>query len=99
MKRYSQLARLILDFYRENEPEFEQLKLLGRCKVARRWGVLRIHCSNHEVAQAVLDVCTLVSVPVAQLRLAKKIKVFVNNGLVAVFPVQGKRRQPQVRVQ
>lgn len=87
MKRICQLAQLILDFYREEPKELRQLEALRTCKVFRRWGVLYIRCRNREVAAAVIDAGSLISEPVARLRLAKKITVLTNNTSVAAFPV------------
>lgn len=87
MKRICQLAQLILDFYREEPKELRQLEPLRTCKVFRRWGVLYIRCRNQEVASAIINAGSLISEPVARLRLAKKITVLNNNTSVAAFPV------------
>ena len=87
MKRICQLAQLILDFYREEPKELRKLQPLRNCKVFRRWGVLYIRCRNQDVAAAIIDAGSLISEPVARLRLAKKITVLNNNTSVAAFPV------------
>lgn len=87
MNWYSQLTQLILDFYREDPQELQQLKTLRACKVSRWWGVLRVNCGNQETADAMVAAGTLIKEPVAQLRLAQKIKILVNGTLVKTLPV------------
>ncbi len=87
MRRYSQLTRLIWDFYRENQRELQQLHLLGRCKLSRRWGVLHIRCLNRDSAEAVLRLRSLIEEPVAKLRLAQKISISVANNRIAMFRI------------
>jgi len=77
MKRYPQLTRLIWNYYRENKSESQQLKILGNCKVNRRWGDFRINCPNSELANAVCDLIPLLELPIIKLRLAKRIKILV----------------------
>jgi hypothetical protein len=91
MNCISQLAHLILDFYRENPQELRQLKPLRACKVFRRWGVLYIRCNNREIAAALAEAAMAIAEPVARLRLAKKIHILTNNTSVAVFPVDFKK--------
>lgn len=79
MKRYSQLTRLIWDYYRENQSESQQLKILGNCKVNRRWGNFRINCPNEKIAYIVSDLIPLLELPILKLRLAKRIKIFVED--------------------
>ena len=74
MNRATQLTRLIWDFYRENQKELQRLKPLANCQVYRRWGVLHIRCFTQDIAEAIVAEYTLIEAPVAQLRLAKKIK-------------------------
>lgn len=83
----SQLTRLILDYYRENLQELQQLKRLHSCKVFRRWGVLNIRCTNRETADALIKSHQILKEPIAQLRLAQKIRILVDNTAVAVLPV------------
>lgn len=87
MNRICQLAQLILDFYRENPQQLQQLEALRTCKVFRRWSVLYIRCNNQAGAAALMNVGLLLAEPVARLRLAKKIIILSNNTSVAVFPV------------
>jgi hypothetical protein len=87
MNRICQLAQLILDFYREEPLQLQQLKALQTCKVFRRWGVLYIRCRNSETVAAIVDAGLLIAEPVARLRLAKKITILNNNTSVAAFPV------------
>ncbi len=85
MKRPSQLTRLIWDFYRENQRELRLLKLLRKCKVFRRWGVLHINCSDREVADALVEAHSLIVEPVNQLKLAQRLKISVDKNLIACF--------------
>ncbi|NJL00615.1 MAG: hypothetical protein HC910_08605 [Spirulinaceae cyanobacterium SM2_1_0] len=87
MRRYSQLTRLIWDFYRENQRELQQLHLLGRCKVFRRWGVLHIRCWDRDLAESVLRRRALIEEPVAKLRLAQKISISVDTNRIALFRI------------
>lgn len=87
MKQPSQLTRLIWDFYRENQGELQQLRLLGQCRVYRRWGVLHIQCMNQDMAEVVKSCKSLIQEPVFLMRLAQKIKISVKNTTVAVFYV------------
>ncbi len=87
MNWYSQLTRLILDFYREDPLECRQLSILHSCKLSRWWGVLRIHCQDMHTAKLVMAASKLISEPVIQLRLAHQIKILVKGDAVASFPV------------
>ncbi|MEC4986825.1 MAG: hypothetical protein SAJ37_16360 [Oscillatoria sp. PMC 1068.18] len=87
MNRPSQLTKLIWDFYRENQKELRSLKILNKCKVFRSWGVLHIRCFSEEIAAGVLSNRDLLVEPVAQLRLANKIKISVKKRAIATFPV------------
>ena len=88
MKTPSRLTRLIWDFYRENQEELNQLRLLGQCKVFRRWGVLHIQCSTPEMGEAVIQAYNLIKQPISQMRLAPKIKISVKNTEIAIFYVK-----------
>jgi hypothetical protein len=88
MRRPSQLTRLIWDFYRENQEELQQLKLLGKCKVFRRWGVLHIKCGNLDMAEAIAATKLLLREPISQMRLAQTIKISVKNMTIAVFHIK-----------
>lgn len=97
MKRYSQLTYLIWDYYRENLKELEQLRLLEKCHVSRRWGVLRLHCEDRRTAIALTRMGELLAVPVAQLRLARKIKIFLNRETFTVFEVAARSGTAKIR--
>ena len=88
MNWYSQLTRLILDFYRENPSELRQLNLLYSCKLSRWWGVLRIHCRDIKSAEALVESGHLLREPIAQLRLAHQIKILVKGDVIATLQVQ-----------
>ncbi|WP_204102526.1 MULTISPECIES: hypothetical protein [Spirulina sp. CCY15215] len=86
-KQPSQLTRLIWDFYRENQTELQKLKLLGKCKVFRRWGVLNIRCWNGEIAETVISLRSLIEEPIAKLRIAREIQISVDNTQIALFEI------------
>ncbi|HEY9643903.1 MAG TPA: hypothetical protein V6C57_25660 [Coleofasciculaceae cyanobacterium] len=85
---YSQLTQLILSFYREDRSQLQQLQFLRTCKLSRRWGVFQIRCTDHETAQALINVIDLLRAPIAELRLAQQIKIMVNGTLITTFPVK-----------
>jgi len=91
MNRISQLAHLILDFYREEPRELRQLAPLKTCKVFRRWGVLYVRCQTQQTAAAMADACQAIAEPVARLRLAKKIVILTNHTSVAEFYLDFKK--------
>ncbi|HEY9637040.1 MAG TPA: hypothetical protein V6D14_26810 [Coleofasciculaceae cyanobacterium] len=91
MNRISQLAHLILDFYREEPQQLRLLAPLRTCPVFRRWGVLYIRCPNQATATAIMKAGVLIAEPVARLRLAKKITILDNHTSVAIFPVNFKK--------
>lgn len=83
----SQLTKLIFDFYREDPEEARQIQELKRCKLSRRWGVLRIQCPNSAIAQSLAAASDILLEPVAQLRLAKEVRLISDRLLIAVLPV------------
>lgn len=88
MNWYSQLTRLILDFYREDPCSLKQLSILYACKLSRWWGVLRIHCRDMQTAESIIESGSLIREPIAQLRLAHQIKILVKGDLIATLTVQ-----------
>lgn len=88
MNWQSQLTQLILSYYRENMDEFRQVKLLQQCKLSRRWRSLRIECPTLSAALALREAGDLLREPIAQLRLARQIRLIVHGDLVANIPVQ-----------
>ena len=86
-KRLSQLTRLIWDFYRENQAELQSLKILAKCKVFRRWGVLHIRCGNREIAERVITLHSAIEEPIAKLRIAREMKISVENTPIALVPI------------
>lgn len=88
MQWKSQLSSLILSFYREDPEQLRQLEYLSKCKVSRRWGVLRVNCETEEEAHALTQASALLSQPVALLRLARQIKILVQGSPVAAVDVQ-----------
>jgi len=103
MNWYSQLTRLILDFYRENPEEHNTLSVLYSCKLSRWWGVLRIHCRDMYTARLVMAASSLICEPIIQLRLAHQIKIIVKGETVVALSVphrvdhraQGDRNSPK----
>jgi hypothetical protein len=85
---YSQLNRLILDFYREDPDELQQLSGLQTCRLSRWWGVLRVNCRDRDTAESLVAAGAILREPIAQLRLAQQIKIFVNGSLVEALPVR-----------
>jgi hypothetical protein len=94
MKRYPQLTRLIWNYYRENISESQQLKILGNCKVNRRWGDFRVHCPNVEIAESISDLIPLLELPMIKLRLAKRIKILIEGDLFYVASVGSEHLKP-----
>jgi hypothetical protein len=97
MPRTSQLTRLLWDFYREDPEELRQLKILQQCSVFRFWGRLYVRCQTHATAERLQKVVALIEVPVAQLRLAKRIKILVGRQPVALFDVSLDRFNPEMQ--
>lgn len=87
MAWYSQLTHLILDYYRENPQELSQLQGLHACKLARRWGALRLDCPDRTTADLLAAAGDLLREPVAEMRLAQYINILVRGTLVASLPV------------
>lgn len=92
MKRANQLTQLIWDFWREDRQELRKLIPLASCQVSRWWGVLHIRCSEQETAKSIMDAEQLIQQPVIELRLANKVKIWVDNNLVAVFSVNASKK-------
>ncbi|MFQ3617981.1 MAG: hypothetical protein SNJ57_03045 [Cyanobacteriota bacterium] len=87
MNWFSQLTRLILDFYREDPAELRQLQGLKACRLSRRWGVLRIECRDRQVAETLLAAQNLLKEPIAELRIAHQINILVNGVLISSLVV------------
>jgi hypothetical protein len=87
MNWYSQLTQLILSFYREDPTQLQRLEFLHRCKVSRRWGVVRIHCSDSKTARTAIAARHLLKEPIAQLRLAQEVKVLVKGEVIETLSV------------
>lgn len=92
MTRPSQLSLLILDFHREDSQTLQKLNLITQCRVSRWWGVLSIHCTHPEVAEALVELENELKEPIAQLRLAHKIKIEVKGTPVATFNVSTRKK-------
>lgn len=92
-RRYSQVAHLIRDYYREDRDELRRLHSLSYCRLVRRWGVLHIKCPDRAIANEIVESRALLCEPLAQLRLANKIKITVEDYLIGVFAVPAQRSQ------
>lgn len=97
MNWYSQLTRLILNFYREDPAELQQLKVLQSCRLSRWWGTLRVNCPSAEVAYSIAEASTILCEPISQLRLAQEIKLIVNGAVVTTLSVQKPSCKPNRR--
>jgi len=86
-----QLTRLILDYYREDLPQLRQIQKLQKCKVFRRWGILRIDCRDRQVAEELSAAASILQEPIAQLRIAHQINILFRGGLVMSLPVDDSR--------
>lgn len=91
MNWYSQLTHLILSFYRENPIQLSQIQTIERCKLSRRWGVLKIDCPTYAIAEALLAVSDVLREPIAQLRLSHRINVCVKGTLITVLPIDASK--------
>ena len=91
MNWYAQLTQLILSFYREDQAQLQQLQPLRLCRLSRRWGTLRIHCSSQEAATALIEAIDVLREPILQLRLAQQIQISVNGKGSTAFPVNPSR--------
>lgn len=87
MNFYSQLTRLIFDFYREDPAELTRLQGLKTSKISRWWGVFRVNCRDAQTASEIIEAVDLLRQPIAQLRLAQDIRVLVKGKAIATFPV------------
>jgi hypothetical protein len=88
MKKLPQLTHLLFNYYRENSSDLKALQPLRLCKLSRRWGTFIITCPTLETYTALLHVQNLLREPIAQLRLARKVRLEVKNWSgVKVFAV------------
>lgn len=87
MNFYSQLTRLIFDFYREDPAELTRLQGLKSSKLSRWWGVFRINCRDAQTATEIMEAVDLLRQPIEQLRLARDIRILVRGKAIATFPV------------
>lgn len=83
----SQLAQLIFSFYREDPRQLQQVMPLQSCKITRRWGTLRVDCREQQAAEALTNAIEVLREPIAQLRLAQQINIFVKGTLISALPV------------
>ncbi|MFP4132874.1 MAG: hypothetical protein ACLFRN_01120 [Halothece sp.] len=94
MKKDPQLMRLIWNYYRENKSESEHLQVLKKCKIKRRWGTFRVDCPSKKIANQVRDVIPLIELPIIKLRLAKRIKVFIQGQLFETCTIGSQTLSP-----
>jgi hypothetical protein len=83
----SQLTNLIFDFYREDPEQLQKIQVLKQCKLSRRWGVLRIRCKDFTAAQSLAAVSDILIEPIAQLRIAREVRLMSNRILIGALPV------------
>lgn len=88
MNWHSQLTQLIFDFYREDLNELHALQGLKHCRVSRRWGVLRVRCESLAIAQELATVSEILLEPIAQLRLAKEVRIIADRMIITALPVE-----------
>ncbi len=81
-----QLTSLILGFYREDPDQYRAIATLQSCQLSRRWGTLRINCTDARTAEDLIRGIGFIREPVAKLRLARRLKIIVD-GAARVFPV------------
>jgi hypothetical protein len=91
MNWYGQITRLILDYYREDLSQLRQIQAIRKCRVFRRWGVLRIDCRDRQTAEALTAAANILREPIAQLRIAHQINILLRGGLVFSLPVDDSR--------
>jgi hypothetical protein len=93
MKKLPQLTQLIFSYYRENPRELGALQPLVLCKLSRRWGTFFITCPTLDTYVALLHAQDILKEPLAQLRLAKKVRLGVDNHpeteAFSIAPVKG----------
>jgi hypothetical protein len=93
MKKLPQLTHLIFNYYRENPEELKALQPLTLCKLSRRWGTFIITCPNPDVLAAISDAQDILRQPLMQLRLAKKVRLGINNRsrveTFSISPIKG----------
>jgi hypothetical protein len=87
MKWQSQLTQLILDYYREDSLPLQELSPLKDCQLSRWWRTFRIDCPCNDVARSLVEHGDLLREPIAQLRLARQVKIFVRGSLRATMSV------------
>lgn len=79
MKKLPQLTHLMFNYYRENPKELGALQPLVLCKLSRRWGTFTVTCPTLDVYMALLRVQDILKEPLAQLRLARKVRIGIDN--------------------
>jgi hypothetical protein len=88
MKKLPQLTHLIFNYYREDPKELRALQTLVLCKLSRRWGTFMISCPTLDAYMALLRVQDILREPLAQLRLAKKVRIGIDHhSEVQVFSI------------
>jgi hypothetical protein len=101
MKKLQQLTHLIFNYYRENPEELKALQPLLLCKLSRRWGTFVVACPNPDLFMAVSGVQDILSEPLMQLRLAKKVRLSIDNRskieTFSIAPVKGTTWEQEFR--
>lgn len=88
MSRSEQLQHLILSYYREDPDLAASLAILRHCQISRFWFVLRIDCPSSNLADRLATALPYLRAPVAELKLARQIKLRSPGQRSQLFPVQ-----------
>lgn len=88
MSRSEQLQHLILSYYREDPDIAASLAILRHCHLSRFWFVLRIDCPSASLADRLAAALPDLRAPVAELKLARHIKLRSPGQRAQLFPVQ-----------
>jgi hypothetical protein len=87
MKAPGHLLNLIFNYYRENPNELNDLLPLRRCQISRWWGTLKIVCPDEETVIDILQAQSLLSKPLALLKISKRVRLFLYGSVVDEFAV------------
>lgn len=88
MSRSEQLQHLILSYYREDPDLSASLAILRYCQISRFWFALRIDCPSTSIADRLATALPYLRAPIAELKLARHIKLRSPGQRTQLFPVQ-----------
>lgn len=77
-----------MSYYREDPDLVANLAILRHCQISRFWFVLRIDCPNSDIADRLAAGLSQLRAPVAELKLARHIKLRSPGQRSQLFPVQ-----------